>query len=370
MKAQASRTSPISSSVRSFSSWMVLAHRTFSSASPPTSRSARLSLSWVFWAWSSIRCFSSRASSNCFTSPASFAFSAATWSCTFFSEALLTDSFSCASASFSSLGRISHRMWWYLIMFSAQDASPAAAKDFVLMLSGVKLGSFVMGSAASTQAWGMLSWSKACSPAIHCPTFCIIFLELAQLRSLGIFLGSAVSTITAPATISTSPGGLPMDLSSVRLVLSRESRAARASSTTGLAAARSAAHAAAKASTSSTILFVLASSSAARSLCSPTTSFSFPTNSSNAAVAADFSATTTCSFVSTSFRPATCSEASRILSIPNTSRSVLSTRAVRFTASICLYSAMNSRKDLGVVYTVRRSWARNSTDVSLTISWQ
>mmetsp|Transcript_65533 Transcript_65533/g.109112 ORF Transcript_65533/g.109112 Transcript_65533/m.109112 type:complete len:207 (+) Transcript_65533:4267-4887(+) len=206
-----------------------------------------------------------------------------------------------------------------------------------------------MGSATSTNACGILFASKLSKSFSHPVTLAIIFLADAQLRSFGIFLGSAIKTITAAVTLSTPSGGLPMDFSSVRELLSKASKAARAASTMGLAAARSAAHSLAKASTSTTILFVFASSTAAISLCSCTTTFSLPTNSNSSAVALDFSSTTTCSLVSTSFNPATCSDASLIFKIPVTRRSVLSTKNVLFTPNICLYKEMSSKNDLGVV---------------------
>eukprot|EP00906_Rhabdomonas_costata_P024397 RCo035076 len=238
MNAEASRTSPVSSLVRSLRSWMVRAQRTFSSASPLTRRAARLSLSWVFLACISILSFSSRASSNCFTSTSSLDFSSPTRSWTFFRLALLWANLSWASASFSSLGRTMHRMRWYFTMFSTHAHSELAAKDLVTMLASLKPGLAMIGSTLSMQICGMLFWSKACSSFSHVVTLAIIFFAEAQLRSLGIFLGSAVSTITAALTITTSSGGFAILLSSVREFLSSWSSAASAASTMGFAAAR------------------------------------------------------------------------------------------------------------------------------------
>lgn len=59
-------------------------------------------------------------------------------------------------------------------------------------------------------------------------TLDIMILEEFQERSLGILLAGAIRTTTAAVTLTTAGGGLPKDLSSVRLALFRVFKASPA----------------------------------------------------------------------------------------------------------------------------------------------
>lgn len=90
-----------------------------------------------------------------------------------------------------------------------------------------------------------------------------ITLAAFQLRSFGIFPFGENKIITASQTVTTASGGDPNDFNSVKLVLSRVSKADCAAKSAGSAFRKSSSHNLACPETFSSIILTFRSSSAA-----------------------------------------------------------------------------------------------------------
>ena len=99
-------------------------------------------------------------------------------------------------------------------MLTTQLQRLAAAKDLLIIFSGLNTGSAMMGSSRATSSSLMLCPSKRSSCDLKLSTFAIIFLALSQ-EKLRFSFRSIIRTHLV--TLSTPEGGLDKLLSSVRL---------------------------------------------------------------------------------------------------------------------------------------------------------
>ena len=148
--------------------------------------------------------------------------------------------------------------------------SPAAANDLVRTRSGSNSLSSRYGVTALRLASLMFSLSKVIRESRNWSTLAIITLLEFHERSFGILAAGANMTMTAAVTLTTAPGGLLKDFSSVRFALLSVFRASEAAFRAGSALARSASQSCCFLETSSLIFATFFSSSSA--IC-----FSLPT---------------------------------------------------------------------------------------------
>mmetsp|Transcript_14445 Transcript_14445/g.43964 ORF Transcript_14445/g.43964 Transcript_14445/m.43964 type:complete len:238 (+) Transcript_14445:1277-1990(+) len=172
--------------------------------------------------------------------------------------------------------------------------------------------------------------------------------------------------VTAAVTPRTSFGGVDSDLSSVRAALLRRLSASAAAASAGSAASRSFSHWALKSDTSDWISATFSASIAAFADSSSAILDSLPTSTSSASTSTFLFSTTTDSSCSWTCMSATCADDSLSLMRPDSSLFWSMSSVARLSASCDLYSIISSRKDLGVVYTLRRSAALYRIAVSPT----
>ena len=266
-------------------------------------------------------------------------------------------------------------------MLITQLHSPAAAEFLARMVSGVKCSmsrygrtslKFTSGtSPPSTASLNASSWSRSAlmSPSRH-------FLLASQLRSLTLPLFStltslrtpASSTMTAPNTSSTPGGVLAMVLASASSFLSRHASAAMAFSTAGMASARSRS----ASSRMAVARAAMPAHSSAMTLALPvspsTTVLLADTSAAMASATPRLSSAATSDPLSCSSICATAALVSRSLASPDARRLRAASLASCLRRSSALYSFSDSRNDLGVVYTWRRSAAAKRCAARLTLS--
>mmetsp|Transcript_1919 Transcript_1919/g.5444 ORF Transcript_1919/g.5444 Transcript_1919/m.5444 type:complete len:224 (+) Transcript_1919:2562-3233(+) len=220
-----------------------------------------------------------------------------------------------------------------MLMMKAQR--PAAALDFFIMASYVNWSprAIWIFLAFSILAWGTFPssiWNlysfRFCrnfsglpiifTAAFQEPSFRAPFLSTSMFGSM-----PACRCIAASQTSPTPPGGAVKVFRTWNSFLSRMSRAASASLTSGTALARSSSQEACCWDTSLAILAQSLSSTPAFSDSACTLAFSLPTSSANMSAAWAFSATTTAFTFSSSSRPATSDCVLRNFSRPLVRRS-------------------------------------------------
>mmetsp|Transcript_1498 Transcript_1498/g.3830 ORF Transcript_1498/g.3830 Transcript_1498/m.3830 type:complete len:238 (-) Transcript_1498:107-820(-) len=231
-----------------------------------------------------------------------------------------------------------------MMMLMTHSHRPPAACDLLFMVSGLKSApresfSFL---ASSTLVTGTLPRS-ICSLKFF--RFCrnlvgsfIIFTEPFQLLSLTLPLLSTSMTGSMPAcsisadshTVSTPPGGREKAFNSLNSFLSKTSKAASASATSGSASAKSLVHSSFLIATCSAICLHFTASMLAFSASEFTLAFSRPTSSAKASAFSALSCTTIAFSFNSSSSRATESCVSRSLTRPAQSLLSLSWRLSTF----------------------------------------